>query len=297
MSTQEQWHIAGPGAIGLLFYYHLSSSQEIKSNPVLINRSHTSDFKEYGLTLPSQKKQCTPVHWFTGNNLIKKLIITTKSYQVIPCIEALSQYLAPSCQIILLHNGLGVQQQAQQRWPEYSFYFATTTEGAWKKSPTELVYAGIGATHIGQQNTAPPKWFTNELHTLGIHWNSQILSQLHSKVAINAAINPLTVIYECKNGQLLENVEAIEIMAALCNETQTVLEQLGFIPSNLFDKVCLVAQNTSNNYSSSYQDWKHQRKTELNNMNGYIQEQARFAGISTPTHDAILREVATKAIL
>ncbi len=311
-TTYEHWYIAGPGAIGLLLYQQLQAiSEHSTTQPIMIHRSLTQGFSFFEFINIASQSQKINVQWFDHHTCseiqpcskhsqhhgIKQLIVTTKSYQVLDCIRQLTPYLAEGCQIVLLHNGLGIQQQAIDTWPEYRFFLGSTTEGAWKESATKVIHAGKGETQIGHiEDTQPNWWQSSLLEKSGIHWQPDILKQLHLKVAINAAINPLTILFECNNGRLL-NKEYKTLVSDLCNESQRVLAAHGQSIDQLLEKVLRVAELTGRNFSSSYQDWTNNRQTELSSMNGYIQTLARLYQISTPTHDKVMEDVAKKALI
>lgn len=298
MSNYHAWYIAGAGAIGLLFYNKLTQQANSEQQPRLIHRKFDQPYSHITITDINGKLHKQSVLWANSTSKIKKLIIATKSHQVIDCIEQLERLLSNDCDIVLLHNGLGPQQEAELRWPTFNFYFATTTEGAWKPSTNELIQAGLGVTQIGQSPRSEiDRTKIYELEQAGFQWHPNILEQLHLKVAINAAINPLTVLFECQNGKLTTDPSIRPLLEALCLETEHVFKAESIEHTSLIDLALNVAHKTGANYSSSYQDWKHQRKTELSHMNGYIQQLAKKHGLSTPTHDRVMADIFQKAII
>lgn len=292
------WYIAGAGSIGLLLFQQLK--QQLPC--YLINRNLDAGPSEISFTNVSHQTSQLALHWFTPKKpepCISKLIITTKSHQVETCLEGLIPYLCDQASIVLLHNGLGVQQQAIKRWPEYQFFLASTTSGAWKTEDS-LTHAGQGQTHIGHVESAmPPSSTLQELCTYlpDAHWSNDIMTALHLKVAINAAINPLTALYECRNGELLDNSIREQQLMALAQETQAVFKDVNIAINDVEDTVRNVAHNTALNFSSTYQDWKHHRKTELIHMNGYIQQLAQDAGLKVPEHDKVMAILKDKVQL
>ena len=294
------WHIAGPGSIGLLFYYSLHSlSRDSQQSPYMIHRSLTRQFPTFSVeTLDHTIEQC-PIQWFEGQHKIQRLIITTKSYQVSQCLNQLAPFLEDNCLVVLLHNGLGIQQEMEAAWPNLNFLFATTTEGAWKRSATELIHAGKGDTYIGPSEptpSLPPHWWPKcSLEQIGVQWQPEILTQLHRKVAINAAINPLTILFECQNGALITHPDRLELLKQLCQETEEVYKEVRIPYQGITESVINVAELTGKNFSSSYQDWKNERQTELAHMNGYIQALAKKHGLKTPTHDTVMSKLSKKA--
>ena len=59
------------------------------------------------------------------------------------------KHLVDDAQILLLQNGMGSAQALQRVMPNANIYYATTTDGAWRMSPFNVVRAGIGETLIG----------------------------------------------------------------------------------------------------------------------------------------------------
>lgn len=293
----EPWHIAGPGAIGLLLHSKLQQATESHLFPIMIHRSHQPAYDNYQV-IDQDSTSLYPIHWFNQEQVIHNLIITTKSYQVLDCITQLIPFLATEANIVLLHNGLGIQQTAVKRWPTFNFFAGSTTEGAWKSEENKVIYAGQGETLIGSMTSNECLWWEkSSLSKAGVHWQENIMTQLHTKVAINAAINPLTILFECQNGDLLTSENRFSLMKTLCQETQTVLTKEGYPIDTLVDIVTQVAQRTGANFSSSYQDWQHNRQTELSSMNGYIQSLAKKHKINTPVHDKVMEEVSLKALI
>jgi 2-dehydropantoate 2-reductase len=297
-NLNEPWYIAGAGSIGLLIYQQLSQHQ----NCLLINRDVNEGKSSISFNSLSGATSRLQLNWFTPSTeseQISKVIITTKSHQVESCIAGLVPYLSENAQIVLLHNGLGAQQRVISRWPEYNFFVATTTSGAWRDHDS-LTHAGLGETLIGRLEThdKAPDNITMLCHLLpNTQWSEDITTALHLKVAINASINPLTALYECRNGELLDENTRQRQLTELSNETQAVLNSYDIPVSDLLKKVLEVAHNTGNNFSSTYQDWKHGRKTELANMNGYIQQLAKEAGLKVPEHDKVMAILKDKVLL
>ncbi|POZ99451.1 2-dehydropantoate 2-reductase, partial [Pseudomonas sp. MWU12-2312b] len=88
------------------------------------------------------------------------------------------------------------------------------------------------------------------------------------KLALNCAINPLTVLHDCRNGGLLEHHCEV---ATLCGELTELLERCGqpAAAENLQQEVERVILATAANYSSMYQDVSNRRRTEISYLLGY----------------------------
>ncbi len=75
---------------------------------------------------------------------IKHLLVCCKSYATIEAILPWRQHLADDAQIVLLQNGMGSAQALQRALPKANIYCATSTDGAWRKGPFDVVRAGKG---------------------------------------------------------------------------------------------------------------------------------------------------------
>jgi len=115
---------------------------------------------------------------------------------------------------------------------------------------------------------------------------AELLSAQLEKLAINAVINPLTVLFDCKNGELLENFYIVQNMRLILWEVSQVLCALPELaalpgrdarlsPERLYDLVIRVARLTAGNYSSMFQDVRNGKQTEIDYINGYVLDRAR----------------------
>src|SRR5690606_38854295 len=79
-------------------------------------------------------------------------LVATKSYDTLSALNAVAHRLAPDTAIYLMQNGLGSQEAVANQYAQYSLYAVTTTEGANRRSPDEIIHAGRGQTWIGPFN-------------------------------------------------------------------------------------------------------------------------------------------------
>ena len=113
------------------------------------------------------------------------------------------------------------------------------------------------------------------------------------KLAINCAVNGLTVIYQCRNGVLLEHGAARARMTLLCEEIKQLGTALGYGAwvADLRLHTESVLRATAANYNSMYQDIEHRRRTEIDYLNGYLLQQAQGLGIECPENEKLYEEV------
>ncbi|MEB0105249.1 putative 2-dehydropantoate 2-reductase [Pseudomonas sp. MH9.3] len=271
MSTT--WHILGAGSLGTLWATRLARA----GVPVRLILRNTERLASYqagpGLTLVEHGvAQTYPVSAETPDSPepIHRLLVACKAYDAQGAIAQLQHRLAPHAELILLQNGLGSQDAVAAEQPHAHCVFASSTEGAFRDGEWRVVFAGHGYTWLGDASrpTAPP-WL-DDLHAAGIphEWSIDMLTRLWRKLALNCAINPLTVLYQCRNGGL--QAHPCEV-ATLCAELTELLQCCGqpAAAQNLHDEVQRVIQATAANFSSMYQDVANRRRTEISYLLGY----------------------------
>jgi 2-dehydropantoate 2-reductase len=223
------------------------------------------------------------------------LLVTTKAYDVATAVESIAHRLAPAGQVLVLANGMGFAEDLAAACPGISPYFGTTTEGAHRSARGHIRHAGQGSTLIGRSGQAmPPAWFAAWRRvTADCSWEAAIELALWRKLAINCAINPMTALHDCRNGDLLARSPLRHQVAALCREIAEVSEAAGFSPvaRALHDAVLTVIRGTAANYSSMQQDLHAGRRTEIDYITGYLLRVASDLGIDAPANRALFEEV------
>jgi 2-dehydropantoate 2-reductase len=228
---------------------------------------------------------------------IRRLLVACKAYDAEEATAALAPRLAPGAEIILLQNGLGSQEAVAARLPRARCVFASSTEGAFREGDFRVVYAGRGHTWLGVQGERrTPEWL-DDLQAADIphQWTHDILAKLWRKLALNCAINPLTVLHDCRNGDLRDWPHEV---AGLCAELAELLRQAGQpeAAEDLHAEVLRVIDGTAANYSSMYQDVAQGRRTEIAYLLGHACAQAERLQLRLPRLDDLqqrLREHLT----
>lgn len=206
------------------------------------------------------------------------------------------------------------------------FVAGITTHGAYPKGPFTVVQKGIGSIQLGyvpsdaevlaSQASSGISWFTpapaptppplEHLTSTTEYLISTLLEcpllcaehvPLHEllsiqaeKLAINAVVNPLTVMYDCQNGELLENFHVTLTMRLLLQEVSAVLcalpelagvagRETRFAAERLYDVVVRVVRATGENWSSMAQDVRGGKQTEVDYINGWVVRRARELGV------------------
>jgi 2-dehydropantoate 2-reductase len=290
--------IIGQGAIGGLL---AAQCHKLGYNYQLLLRNKTLVKSNFSLQIEDVQQQVTQIQPKTCQIDQAKnfdlLILPIKAYQVLSALKSMQKNIQPHQVIVLLHNGMGTIEQVKQLLPDNPCIAATTSYGAFKPAPPYVKQTGLGETHLGWINSLEPEQ-VEEIETILSNllppssWHQDISLALWKKLAVNAAINPLTALNNVKNGELT-NQQFSELITEICTEITKVMQSIGYnIQSKeLLTLVTSVVDKTANNYSSMHQDIYHNRKTEVEFINGYIVKKAKELGIPVPINQSLLNQV------
>jgi len=116
------------------------------------------------------------------------------------------------------------------------------------------------------------------------------------KLAVNAAINPVTVLAWAPNRAAARDAWARRLAEMLAREAARVAEARGVaLPGDPVGEVLRVAEATGDNCSSMLQDVAAGRETEIDYINGAIVREARLLGLEAPVNEAIVAAVRLAA--
>lgn len=290
------WHILGAGAIGCLWAAQLrqaghSVSLILRNQPRLDSFAGQVTLEHDGHCQPFQLDACLAEHC----GPIDRLLLTTKAYDVLEALHGVAQQLQPGARIVLLHNGMGPQQQVSGLYPAQQVWAATSTDGAWLREPFHTVWAGRGETRIGRLEGSAEPALPDGLDGLALNLRADpaIELSLWRKLAINCAINPLTALHDCRNGKLLSTPQYHRQMRQLCAEIEQLCQQrrLRLFPDGVLAAAEQVARSTAANFSSMLQDRRNGRRTELDYITGYLLENARQLGLRLPANEQLFKQL------
>lgn len=280
------WYILGAGSLGSLWAARLSRAG-LPVRLLLRDRQRLNAYRALGgITLAEDGRESLypiPAETAAQGAQIHRLLLACKAYDAEAAAASVAARLAPGAELILLQNGLGSQQAVAAHLPRARCLYASSTEGAFRAADYRVVFAGRGETWLGDELGGPaPDWLA-ELQGAGIplQWSGNILERLWRKLALNCAINPLTVLHQCRNGELAAHPAEV---AGLCDELGQLLHASGFDSAarELQDDVERVIAATAANYSSMYQDVANGRRSEIAYLLGHACREGDRLRLSLP---------------
>jgi 2-dehydropantoate 2-reductase len=313
--------IIGAGALGLLFGGYLSQSTS-KITYVTRNNSQAKMLNDKGVVFyPLQGEATTfrPAAFSFDQDIghidnrssiedyhvmkVRLVIVTVKQTNLDKVLPWIRMNVGESVPLLFLMNGMGHHELAHQQLPHNHIYFGTTQSGATRLSPNEVEERGRSITKIGSmwKQACHPSLLNlmDKLDKKGIHlqWSEEIEVEMWRKCVINSCINPLTALFQVKNGTLIEDPALHTMMDMLYKEASMLIEEV--IPQEApkilrngkaWEDIQEVCRITSENLSSMVQDIRHKRETEIESITGYLLSKAEEK-VQMPTHSFVYQSI------
>ncbi|WP_219836341.1 ketopantoate reductase family protein [Paenibacillus sp. R14(2021)] len=211
-------------------------------------------------------------------------------------LQMLSSLAGPGTPLLALQNGIGHLERLQAALPRSPVFAAVTTEGALRTAGNAVRHTGQGFLAFGnwtknEENISKPqKMLLKSLLGAGIEaiLSNDMENRVYVKLLLNAVINPLTAIFQVKNGDLPQDPFRLQWMRALHEESEVILRGAGFRPDNdTWESLLKVCEATAQNESSMLRDVRSGRVTEIAWINGGIAARAKQLGLPSPMNDAV----------
>ncbi|QHE52090.1 2-dehydropantoate 2-reductase [Pontibacillus sp. HMF3514] len=266
--------VIGGGAIGLLTSYYLHK----KGHAVTLyvrRKEQMETIKGKRLhILPMDEK--VEINTSLTNDLENQdvLIVCTKQQAVDDVIQIL-QDKHITCPLLFLQNGMGHIYKLQNLSNPLSV--GVMEHGALRIDENTVKHTGkgklrIAAMNMNNQELNIMKSYMN-CDEFPVHIEGDWYNMLAKKLVINAVINPITALFQVKNGQVIEN-PFLECKAKrLCEEACLVLK---LNPQKQWENVYQIAEFTKENTSSMAKDIQGKRETEVEAILGFLLHEATF---------------------
>ncbi len=294
-AVDNTWYILGPGAIGCLWasYWRTDNTRVVLIEHSPIDSNSVQLSSDQGChSYPIET--VSPEQLLHSNTIIQHLFISTKAQHTLAALTQLQPRLATNAEILVVQNGLAIVE-LQQLLATQQLFAGVTTDGAYRTAPLQVTHAGRGETLVGAMTNHATAAVLSRLPGTGLaiaHCDT-IEQRLWQKFALNCAINPLTVKYQCRNGQLLTQAEARKELSLLCREIQSIASAIK--PAAWFETleadVVKVLELTADNINSMLQDVQQGRDTEIAQLNSWLVQQAKQLAIPHPLNQAIINTV------
>ena len=218
-------------------------------------------------------------------------LVLVKAWQTARAAEQLSACLAADGLALTLQNGHGNRDILANTLGPARAALGSTTLGATLAGPGRVRFGGAGLTTLEKHPRIGPLIDLLRRASFEVAATDHADSLVWSKLAINAAINPLTALLKMPNGRLLEIPETRALMARLAGEVAAVAAAQGI--ELVFQDAAAaaedVARRTAANHSSMFQDIRRGAPTEIDAICGAVVREGVRVGVATPVNETMWR--------
>lgn len=283
----------GAGAVGSLFGGLLSKKHEVL---LVGRRPYVTEVQAAGLRLTGLTQEV--LHPRASTTLKgfepELVVVTVKSYQTEQAVKDMAPYIGKDCHVMSFQNGLDNLERLTGIGGE-RLLVGLTSHGVTFIDIAQYRHAGSGDTVVGDVSGGAPDMAAEVAHMFteaGIVTRvaDEIRTEVWSKAAVNAAINPATAITGLRNGALLVQEGLTRVLEDAATETALVAQARGveLEVEMAVERVKEVASLTADNRSSMLQDVERCRRTEIESICGAIVRYGETAGVDTPVNRALL---------
>ncbi len=302
--------IVGAGAMGSLMAGRLAAlagnpgttPETSVSEVVLFGRqsAHLTAIQENGLTLVEREGERTliPVRATTipadvqGSDVV---LVLVKAWASAEATAPLCEYLTRDTIVITLQNGLGnasaIRNALLHDGVRPHVYLGVTTQAAMRAEPGVVRHTGSGITAIGRRTNpanAPLRDIATVLTASGMQ--AVAVDDIHRwvwrKLAVNAAINPLTALAGVRNAAISTDPGLRQSAETIAREVVTVgrASNVQIDLQEVLAAIEEVARTTGENHSSMLVDLETGTPTEIDAINGAIVSEARRHAVRAPAN-------------
>jgi len=291
--------IAGAGAMGCRFGFML---HEAGQDVLLIDgwAEHVSLIQKKGLRIildSGEVNRYIPISLFSeSKGEFDLIIIFSKSMQTEQVMRNCQHLISDKTYILTLQNGLGNIEIIEQYVPKNRLLAGVTTYA------TELIKAGIiqalgsGDTYMMSVdgNMSPDLISIVEAFNdanLNTKLSEDVFTSIWTKVAFNAALNPLCTLANNTVAFVGSYKEIKEVVTGIIDEILLVAqaEKVRLDRNEVMEMIFSVFDPSMSGHHlpSMLQDIQNGRKTEIDYLNGAIVQRAERYNISVPNNRLI----------
>ena len=293
----SEWFIAGNGAVGMSLAYRL----HLHDVPTyIIPRSKQPNPMNLTYRMAGEDAvqwSCPTVFESTGV-VIERLVVATKAFSVSDVLGKWGACLTPNARIYFLQNGRDFASEDGIPDSIRRMVVVNTGFAAYRDGEHGAVQTAFAPLWVGDEagSTDPPDMTVAEdlqmlvAAGLPVKWTPKVTNQRWLKMAVNAVINPLTVLFNCTNGELLQDPEAIDLVRKMSEESGALFEAMEIPVSrdDIHSSIQGTLAATARNYSSMLQDFRRGTGDhELDFINFPLLTAAAKHAVKMPTHEEI----------
>jgi len=246
------------------------------------------------------------------NQLPKKIydfiLVSTKSYDSKKAAQDLAHYpflINDKTKIILFQNGWGNAETFASHFPQGQIFNARVITGFIRPEPHKVeITVHADSVHIGNLFSDDLKDIEGLCHAINqgglpCETTSEIGKDLWAKMLYNCPLNALSAILGVTYGELAEHESTKELMNEIIEEVFTILTACGYQTHWACAKEYIdvfyskLIPSTARHTSSTLQDLKAKKPTEIEALNGAVLALARQYHKKAPANENVYHMLKT----
>jgi 2-dehydropantoate 2-reductase len=297
--------VMGAGALGCYFGAVLARA----GIPVtLIGRpAHVAAIRRDGLRFESRGvEQRIPIDASedaAGVAGARLVLFCVKSSDTDAAARAIAPHLASDAVVLSLQNGVNNVERVRAQIKNDVFP-ALVYAAAQMTGPGAVRYTGGGRLIVGRLKAfARPDGTDARLLAdiaaflvaagIPVTISEHVEAELWTKLVMNCAYNAISALTGSPYGKMVEVPEIRAVMSEAVHEVVAVAAAKGIaLPATIVDAAIKLADGMPTTISSTAQDMRLGKRTEIDHLNGYVVREGETLGIATPvnrTLDALVK--------
>jgi 2-dehydropantoate 2-reductase len=297
----KQILMVGAGSVGGFFGAHLAKAN--LSVSFLLRPKTLAAVKQNGLTIRSANGSFTvhPPAASDPRDLPKPdlIVLSVKAYDLDEVLVQIEPVLTNKTVILTLQNGVDTEDRILARVQRdcvvggIAYIYTKIAE------PGVIDHYKKGAVAIGElmgNQSARLLAIADLFKQAGIPCQlvDDIRRSKWEKLCWNCVFNPLTVMIDDKVAKAIDHPEMLGVIHQIVGEIVAVAASAKVpLAADMAEKVVRWTQEIRDIHTSMYDDWKADRPTEIDSLNGYVAKLGRQFGIPTPLNDMLTAVIKT----
>jgi 2-dehydropantoate 2-reductase len=289
--------VVGAGALGCLFGGLLARAGAAVT---LIGRPpHVAAIQRDGLRFDSRGAQSIISVAATENVAAVRgarlVLFCVKSSDTDDTARAMAPYLEADAVVVSLQNGVDNVERIAAMVPNVVLpglvYVAAQMAGPGSVHHTGGGNLTIGRLKMVRGGNTSDRGLLEAIAALfagagiKVTISKTIEVDLWTKLVMNCAYNAISALTASQYGRMVALAEIRTVMADAVNEVVAVAARKGVeLPGDLVEKAIRLADGMPVTISSTAQDLRRGRRTEIDHLNGYVVREGEALGVATPVN-------------
>ena len=278
--------VMGAGAIGCYFGGMLARAGH---KVTLIGReAHVEAINRDGLRFQSLGRETRIAVKATDDVAAARgaglILFCVKSLDTDDAAQKLAPHLAPDAVVLSLQNGVDnvdrIRAHTRNQVMPVLVYAA-----AQMPAPGFVQHTGGGNLVIGRSDQSDTIAALFSAAGVPLQISDNVDAELWTKLVMNCAYNAISALGNARYGEMVAMPEVRGVMIEAIKEVARVAEAKGIsLPDNLIEATFKLADAMPVTMSSTAQDIRNGKRTEIDHLNGYVVRQGEALGIAAPVN-------------